>query len=190
MFENVRADTFRFAGSSLLRDVAVLTLTHRTFRPIVTLRFCHWSAGRGRLMSLLARLLHRWTQAHAAMDLPSKLTVGPGLCIVHGWGLVVSPQAKLGSNVTLFNGVVIGRKDKITGNHRKSRFPVVEDDVWIGPHAVIIGGVKIGKGAIVGPASVVTKDVPPHCVVVGNPARIVRENAEPDIFNRAPLQDQ
>src|SRR4029077_20442998 len=135
---------------SSLRDVIVQALKHRTFRPILTLRFCQWSAG-GRLTSLCARLLHRWTQAHAAMDLPSKLTVGPGLSIVHGWGLVVSPYAKLGSNVTLFNGVVIGRKEKITGNHRELTFPIIENDVWIGPHAIIIGGVKIGEGAIIGP---------------------------------------
>lgn len=121
------------------------------------------------------------------MDLPSKLAVGPGLSIVHGWGLVVSPNARLGCNVTLFNGVLIGRKDKITPNHRESSFPVIGDEVWIGPHAIVIGGVTIGDGAIIGPATVVTKDVPPHCVVVGNPARIVRENAEPDVFHRAPL---
>ena len=50
---------------------------------------------------------------------------------------------------------------------------VIEDDVWIGFNSVILKGVTIGKGAVVGAASVVTKDVPPYVIVVGNPAKVV-----------------
>lgn len=51
---------------------------------------------------------------------------------------------------------------------------VLENDVWIGANAVIIGGVTIGEGSIVGAGSVVTKDVPPYSVVGGTPARVIR----------------
>lgn len=120
------------------------------------------------------------------MDFPSVLEAGPGLLLVHGWGLVVNKDCKIGSNVTLFNGVVLGRKDTITEDGRTSAYPVVENDVWIGAHAVILG-VRVGEGAIVGPGSIVTKDVPPHCVVVGNPAKIIRRDAYPDVVNRVAL---
>lgn len=50
---------------------------------------------------------------------------------------------------------------------------VVEEDVWIGANAVILDGVRIGKGAVVGAGAVVTKDVPSNVIVVGNPARII-----------------
>jgi acetyltransferase-like isoleucine patch superfamily enzyme len=50
---------------------------------------------------------------------------------------------------------------------------VIEDDVWIGNRATVLDGVRIGKGAVVGAASVVTKDVEPYTVVMGNPARVV-----------------
>jgi len=61
----------------------------------------------------------------------------------------------------------------------KEKFPhkgdtVIENDVWIGYHAVIMPGVKIGNGAVVGSCSVVTKDVPDYAVVGGNPARIIK----------------
>jgi acetyltransferase-like isoleucine patch superfamily enzyme len=49
----------------------------------------------------------------------------------------------------------------------------IEDDVWIGFGATLLKGVRIGKGAIIGAASVVTKDVPAYTIVVGNPARVV-----------------
>jgi acetyltransferase-like isoleucine patch superfamily enzyme len=51
----------------------------------------------------------------------------------------------------------------------------IEDHVWIGTGSLILKGVTIGKGAVVGAASVVTKDIPPRTIVAGNPARIVKE---------------
>jgi len=51
----------------------------------------------------------------------------------------------------------------------------IEDDVWIGTGAVITDGVRIGRGAVVAAGAVVTRDVPPHTVVAGVPARVVRE---------------
>ena len=53
---------------------------------------------------------------------------------------------------------------------------IIEDDVWIGTRVTILKGVTVGKGAIIGACSVVTKDVPPHSIVVGNPAKVVKEN--------------
>jgi acetyltransferase-like isoleucine patch superfamily enzyme len=50
----------------------------------------------------------------------------------------------------------------------------IEDDVWIGSNSVILPGVRIGRGAVIGAGSVVTKDVPPHCIYAGNPARLIR----------------
>ncbi len=52
---------------------------------------------------------------------------------------------------------------------------VIEDDVWIGSGAVICDGVHVGKGAVVAAGAVVTEDVPPHTVVAGVPARVVRQ---------------
>ncbi|RWM80805.1 MAG: CatB-related O-acetyltransferase [Mesorhizobium sp.] len=49
----------------------------------------------------------------------------------------------------------------------------VEDDVWIGFGATLLSGIRVGRGAIVGAAAVVTKDVPPYAIVVGNPATVV-----------------
>lgn len=50
----------------------------------------------------------------------------------------------------------------------------VENDVWIGMNTSILPGIKIGSGAVIGAGSVVTKDVPPYAIVVGNPAKIIK----------------
>jgi serine O-acetyltransferase len=184
---DLRADAFRATGKSLpIGSILALAVANRTLRPVVTLRFCQWSNGFS-LLRIVARLLHRFAQAKAGIDLSSGLRAGPGLLLVHGWGIVVNKDARIGSNVTLFNGVVIGRKDAISLTGREIKYPVIGDDVWIGPHAIIIGGVRIGDGAIIGAGSIVTKDVPPRSMVVGNPARVIKSEVLPDVMNRAPL---
>lgn len=57
---------------------------------------------------------------------------------------------------------------------------VIEDDVWIGANATIVGGVTIGKGSIIGAGSVVTRDIPSGVIAYGNPCRVHREITEDD----------
>jgi acetyltransferase-like isoleucine patch superfamily enzyme len=52
---------------------------------------------------------------------------------------------------------------------------VIEDDVWLGSSAIILDGVRVGKGAVVAAGAVVGKDVPPHTVVAGVPAKVIKE---------------
>lgn len=58
-----------------------------------------------------------------------------------------------------------------------ARAIVIENNVWVGGGAIILPGVRIGRNAVVGAGAVVTRDVPPHTVVAGNPARVIREIA-------------
>lgn len=55
---------------------------------------------------------------------------------------------------------------------------VIEDDVWIGTRVIIVPGVTIGHGSVIGAGAIVTKDIPPWSVAVGNPARVVKSRKE------------
>src|ERR1700684_1321406 len=102
---DVRADAFRATGKLLpIGSILALAISSRTFRPVLTLRLCQWSKGKLSSLRIVARLLHRFAQAKAGIDLASGLRAGPGLLLVHGWGIVVNKDALIGSNVTLFNG--------------------------------------------------------------------------------------
>jgi maltose O-acetyltransferase len=71
-------------------------------------------------------------------------------------------------------------------NQGAVEFPptIVEDDVWIGIRAIIMPGLRIGKGAIIGAGAVVTKDVPPFAVVGGVPARVIKwRKSSPDVVS-------
>lgn len=61
----------------------------------------------------------------------------------------------------------------------KSAPIAIEDDVWIGAHAIILKGVSIGARSVIGAGSVVTKSIPADCVVAGNPARIIHQKSNP-----------
>lgn len=57
----------------------------------------------------------------------------------------------------------------------KSAPIVIEDDVWMGTHSIILKGVTIGARSIIGAGSVVTKNIPPNCVAGGNPCRVIKK---------------
>lgn len=115
-------------------------------------------------------------------------------------GAYVMPDTVIGDNsgvgvnceicygLTIGNNVMMGPECLFySNNHKFNRETlkyegytevnpiVIEDDVWIGRRAIIMGGVRVGKGAVIGAGSVVTKDVPPYCVAAGNPA-IIKKN--------------
>ena len=106
------------------------------------------------------------------VELQIKTSVGPGLVIYHGQGLVVHEGTKIGKNVILRNNTTIG--NKITSSGKITAAPTIGDNVEIGSNCVIIGEISIGNNSIIGAGSVVTKNVPKNSVVVGNPARIIK----------------
>ncbi len=83
----------------------------------------------------------------------------------------------IGRNCVLTGCTILGHDastNRYLGLSRSIRMPVViEDDCFIGYGAIILMGVKVGKGSIVGAGAVVTSDVPPDSVVAGNPARVI-----------------
>lgn len=187
----IGADVWRIRGVAGVLPLLWCLLKARNFRPILTMRLIQALVLRGfagRAAALPIKALHRLFCWMAAIDFPHVTHIGPGLAITHGWGLVVSPGAYIGANCTLFHGVTLARKDDIgSEGQRSSGYPIVKDEVWIGAHAIVIGAVTIGRGARVAAGAVVTKDVPAGAIVAGNPARVLRESAPPDVANRAPL---
>ena len=91
---------------------------------------------------------------------------GPGFALLHSTGTVINAQVRGGQNIYLEHQVTIGAEGR--------QAPSLGNDIFVGAGAKIIGSVTIGDGARIGANAVVVHDVPPHCTVVGIPARIVR----------------
>jgi serine O-acetyltransferase len=85
----------------------------------------------------------------------------------HPHGIFIERGVEIGSRVTVMHQVTIGRKNPTPPAEQGGGVPVIEDNVFIGPGAKLLGPVRVGRGATVGANAVVTRDVPSHCTVVG-----------------------
>jgi len=127
-------------------------------------RFTHklWLRGwrtTARWLSQVARWL-------TGIEIHPGATIGNGILIDHGMGVVIGETAELGNNVTLYQNVTLGG---VSLDARK-RHPTIEDDVVIGAGAAVLGPFTVGKGARVGANAVVLRAVEPGTTVVGVPA--------------------
>lgn len=191
-WNKMKADTHRQYGQFSFGCLIKGVTTRRPFRAVVTMRLCQviaTSRGIVRLTLPFFKVFHHIATHNAGIDLSWQTEIGGGLAITHGWGLVVNQGARIGNNVTLLHGVTLGRRDRISSEgERLTEYPVLEDEVWVGPHAIIVGGVTIGRGSRIAGGAFVTDSVPPYSVVSGNPAIIVKSNCVPDVMCPAPIE--
>ncbi|MDL2295329.1 serine O-acetyltransferase [Lachnospiraceae bacterium OttesenSCG-928-E19] len=97
--------------------------------------------------------------------------IGKGLFIDHGSGVIIGETTIIGNNVTLYQGVTLGG----TGKEKGKRHPTLKDNVMVSAGAKILGSFTIGENSKIGAGSVVLKEIPPNCTVVGVPGRIVKQ---------------
>ncbi|MGN6189689.1 MAG: serine O-acetyltransferase EpsC [Conexibacter sp.] len=118
----------------------------------------------------LPRLIAGFARLLTGIEIHPAATIGRGLFIDHGMGVVIGETAEIGDDVTLYQGVTLGG----TGFAVGKRHPTVEDNVTIGSGAKLLGPIRVGHGSKIGANSVVIHDVPPNSTVVGNPGHPVR----------------
>ncbi|KAI1105090.1 hypothetical protein F4804DRAFT_152821 [Jackrogersella minutella] len=102
--------------------------------------------------------------------------IGRNCTIIDPMGVIIGNNSYIGPNVSLFGGTLQTDPKRRQGSKSPHiGAPIyIDDDVWVGGGAIILLGVRIGRGATVAAGAVVTKDVPPFTVVAGNPARVTR----------------
>ena len=160
------------------RDAAIKTpwevFLYPSFKAILRHRVAHWLYEHKHYF--LARWYSQRTVRKTGIEIHPGATIGKGLFIDHGSGVIIGETAIIGDNVTLYQGVTLGGTGKETGK----RHPTLEDNVMVSAGAKILGSFTIGENSKIGAGSVVLKPVPPNCTVVGVPGRIVkRDNKKP-----------
>jgi len=137
---------------------------------------------------VLPRLMSHATRALTGIEIHPGATLGAGVFIDHGQGVVIGETAVIGDDVLIYQGVTLGG----TSLEPVKRHPTIGSNVVIGAGASILGNIEVGPSAFVGAGSVVTKPVPAGSTVVGIPARVVQRGpAEPaaEGMRQGPLPD-
>jgi serine O-acetyltransferase len=174
MFSHLREDI----SSIIQRDPAArnaweVVTCYPGFQAILMHRWAKWCWLRGlkwigRFISYLARIL-------TGIEIHPGATIGRRVFIDHGFGVVIGETAEVGDDCTIYQGVTLGGTSLSKGT---KRHPTLESGVIVGAGAKVLGGFTVGAGAKIGSNSVVVKPVPAGATAVGNPAHVIKKEAE------------
>ena len=173
-FDAITADL----QAALQRDPAArgwldVVLSYPGFHALVAHRLIHrlYEAGVPILPRFLANIARFFTQ----IEIHPAASIGKGVFIDHGSGVVIGETAEVGDGCTIYQGVTLGGTSLSHGK----RHPTLGRNVTIGVNSSVLGAIVLGDNAKVGGGSVVVKDVPPNATVVGVPARVVMQDGKP-----------
>lgn len=119
-----------------------------------------------------ARAVSQLAKFITGIEIHPGATIGRGLVIDHGSGVVIGETAEIGDNCTLYQGVTLGGTGKDTGK----RHPTLGNNVMVGAGAKVLGPFRIGDNAKIAAGAVVLEEIPANATAVGIPARVVRRD--------------
>ncbi|MEB3828673.1 serine O-acetyltransferase [Phormidium sp. CCY1219] len=130
-------------------------------------RVAHWLYRIG--IPVIPRLMSHIARFFTGIEIHPGAAIGQGVFIDHGMGVVIGETAIVGDYSLIYQGVTLGGTGKETGK----RHPTLGEYVVVGAGAKVLGNIQIGNNVRIGAGSVVLRDVPSDCTVVGVPGRIV-----------------
>jgi serine O-acetyltransferase len=123
---------------------------------------------------VLPRLLEFLVRIVYAAAIPARARIGKNVHFGHNaLAVIINAEAEIGARCFIGSHVVIG------GDARRFGAPILEEEVVVHAGAMILGPIRIGRGAVIAAQALVLEDVPPFALVAGSPARIVRTEIEP-----------
>ncbi|RDY03041.1 putative serine acetyltransferase 2, partial [Mucuna pruriens] len=163
-----------YCSALLYMKVVCCVLCPQGYHSLQVYRVAHalWHQGR----KVLALALQSRVSEVFGVDIHPAAKIGEGILLDHGTGVVIGETAIVGNRVSLMHGVTLGGTGKEIGD----RHPKVCDGALIGASATILGNIRIGEGAMIAAGSLVLKDVPPHSIAAGIPAKVVSGLLEHD----------
>jgi len=167
VFDRLREDIQAiYAKDPAARSTLEILICYPGLHALWFHRRAHWL--RAHNLKFCARFVSHISRFLTGIEIHPGAQMGQRVVIDHGMGVVIGETAEVGNDVLIYMGVVLGG----TALENIKRHPTIEDGVILGSGAIILGPIRIGKGAKVGAGSVVVRSVPPGATVVGVPGRI------------------
>ncbi|MCK4916676.1 MAG: serine O-acetyltransferase [Candidatus Omnitrophica bacterium] len=155
-----------FREDPAARSIVEILLCYPGLHAIWGHRITHWLWTRD--FKTEARLVSHLIRFFTGIEIHPGANIGKRFFIDHGMGVVIGETTEIGEDVLIYQGVVLGG----VSQQKTKRHPTIGNRVVIGAGAILLGPIKINKGARIGAGSVVIKDVPDDATVVGVPGRI------------------
>ncbi len=152
------------------RNNLEVALLYSGFHAVTAHRLAHYLHQKG--LRLTARTLSQFVKMVTGIEIHPGATIGKGLFIDHGSGVVIGETAEIGDDCTLYQGVTLGGTGKDSGK----RHPTLGDHVMVGAGAKVLGPFKVGDHAKIAAGAVVLKEIPAGATAVGIPAKVVRRD--------------
>lgn len=185
MFSTLIAD-FRiiFERDPAARNWLEVLVCYPGLQALVMHRIAHWLYRLG--LPFVPRLISHVARFVTGIEIHPGATIGMGVFIDHGMGVVIGETAIVGDYSLIYQGVTLGG----TGKESGKRHPTLGENVVVGAGAKVLGNILIGNNVRIGAGSVVLRDVPSDCTVVGVPGRIVfRSGVRVDPLEHGRLPD-
>jgi len=147
-------------------------LLYSGLHALLMYRLSHALHGKG--MKFSARAVSQLAKFLTGIEIHPGATIGRGLFIDHGAGVVVGETAIIGDNCTIYQGVTLGGTGKETGK----RHPTLGNNVMVGAGAKLLGNFTVGSNSKIAAGAVVLGDVPENSTAVGIPAHVVKRDGE------------
>lgn len=154
------------------RNTIEILLTYPTLTAIRCYRIAHWFYKRKNFTT--ARIISQWARSKTGIEIHPGATIGKGLFIDHGMGVVIGETAVIGDNCLLYQGVTLGG----TGKDKGKRHPTLGNNVLVGAGAKVLGPFTVGNNVKIAANAVVLNAIPDNCTAVGVPAHVVKMNGK------------
>lgn len=159
-------------GDPAAKSEEEVILSYPGIEAILVYRVAHilWTEG----VPLIPRMMTEYVHGKTGIDIHPGATIGEGLCIDHGTGVVIGETTVIGNNVKIYQGVTLGALSVKKSEANVKRHPTIEDNVTIYAGATILGGsTVIGHHSIIGGNVWLTSSVPPYSKIYNQPSRYV-----------------
>ena len=171
MFKNLRYDIRAIKSRDpAARSSLEVLLLYSGLHALLWYRIAHWFYRHH--CFFLARFFSQSGRLWTGIEIHPGAKIGRRCFIDHGMAVIIGETAEVGDDVTIYQGVTLGGTGKDTGK----RHPTIGNRVVVSSGAKVLGPFKVGDDVKIGAGSVVLKEVPPNCTVVGIPGTIVKRN--------------
>ena len=171
MFETLKSDL----NAYMERDPAArsrfeIYFLYSGFKAVRAYRRANWFYRHN--MKFIARWISQNARRRTGVEIHPGATIGSGLVIDHGMGVVIGETTEIGNDCTIYQNVTLGG----TGKDHGKRHPTLGNNVLVGTGAKVLGPFKVGDNARIAAGAVVLSEVPENATAVGVPARVTRIN--------------